>query len=204
MSDEPLSRGEQTQAMIIRAAHQLFVAQGYHGTSMRQIARKAGISLGNIYNHFSSKEEIFAAVFMENHPYRDVLPALESAQGESVEEVVRDAARRMVMSLGERTDFLNLMFIELVEFKGQHVPQLFQSAFPGVMSFVQRFSSRHGVLRQIPLPIIVRVFVGLFFSYFITELLLASQMLPEMRQNALDYFIDIFLYGILAKKEESE
>ncbi len=195
---EDIPKGEPTQATILRSAHQLFVQQGYHGTSMRQIALKAGISLGNIYNYFPSKEELFVGVFMEPPPYRNVFPALEAAQGGNVEELVRDAARRMIESLGERPDFLNLMFIELVEFKGKHLPQLFHHSFPGVMTFVQRLLSLEGRLRPIPLPIVVRAFVGLFFSYYITELLLAQQMLPEMKQNALDHFVDIFLYGILS------
>lgn len=204
MAEDAFPREGATQAVILRSALRLFVEQGYHGTSMRQIAQKAGISLGNIYNYFPSKDELFLGVFLENHPYRDVLPALEAAQGSSVEELVRDAARRMVESLGEHPDFLNLMFIELVEFKGQHIPQLFQRAFPGVMTFVQRFLGCKGELRPIPLPIIVRAFIGLFFSYFITELLLAPQMLPEMKQNALDYFVDIFLHGILSEKPQGE
>ena len=50
------SRGERTRAEIIQAAHDLFIQQGYHGTSMRQIAGQAGIALGGLYNHFESKE----------------------------------------------------------------------------------------------------------------------------------------------------
>ena len=77
---------------IIQVARQLFVQQGYHGTSMRQIARQAGIALGGVYNHFSSKEDVFKAVFLENHPYHQVLPALLEAQGESIEELVANAS----------------------------------------------------------------------------------------------------------------
>jgi hypothetical protein len=31
-----------------------------------------------------------------------------------------------------------------------------------------------------------------------TDLLIASQLPPEARENALDYFVDIYLHGILA------
>jgi AcrR family transcriptional regulator len=55
MSDESLSRGERTRETILDAARQLFIQQGYHGTSMRQIASQAGIALGSLYNHFPNK-----------------------------------------------------------------------------------------------------------------------------------------------------
>jgi hypothetical protein len=56
-----------------------------------------------------------------------------------------------------------------------------------------------GPLRDIPLPIVLRSFLGLFFSYFITDLLVGSQLPTEMRHHAFDYFVEIFLHGVLAE-----
>jgi AcrR family transcriptional regulator len=199
--DQPAdSRGERTRADLIAAAHQLFLQRGYHGTSMRQVAQAAGISLGGIYNHFSGKEELFLAVLLDHHPYVKVLPALLSAQGGSIEEFVRDAAEKMVSAMGERRDFLNLMFIELVEFNGEHLNRLFQLAFPQVMNFIGRLTQDSEDLRPIPLPILVRAFIGLFFSYVMTEVMLGKSMPDEMRAHSLDYFVDIFLHGILKEQ----
>jgi AcrR family transcriptional regulator len=197
MSEELIPRGDRARGEILQAAHYLFMERGFHGTSMRQIAQEAGIALGGIYNHFSSKEDIFTAVFLERHPYLDVLPLMKAAQGETVEEFVRDAAHRLVSSMEQRKDFLNLMFIEIVEFNGQHVPQIFQIIFPDIMEFAQRFVAKQDELRPIPLLVVVRAFVGLFFSFLITDILIADQLPPDMRENALDYFVDIYLYGIL-------
>src|SRR3990172_4106452 len=129
MSDFTSTRGERTQAEILKAAHRLFLERGYHGTSMRDIAREAGIALGGIYNHFASKEDIFLAVFIEHHPYRDVLPAMNAAQGETIEAFVRDAAAQMLDALGESQDFLNLTFIELVELKRQKIDKALYTSF---------------------------------------------------------------------------
>jgi len=197
MSEESGSRGERTRSEILEAANRLFIDRGYHGTSMRQIAQQAGISLGAIYNHFSAKEDIFNAVFMEFNPYADILPLVNQAQGETLEEIIHDAAQRIVSGLGARTDFLNLMFIELVEFKGEHVPPLFQNVFPELMEFARRFLTDRPELRHIPAVILIRAFVGLFFSYTITEIIIAEQLPTEGRKGALDYFVDIYLHGIL-------
>lgn len=198
MGQEAVTRGDKTRAEIIQVAHNLFLGHGYHGTSMRQIAAQADIAVGGIYNHFASKEDIFFSVLVECHPFHDVMPAMVAAQGETVEAFVRDAAERMVASTQNRLDFLNLMFIELVEFKSAHLPELFQMFFPSVLALAQRFVEGKDELRPIPTPILVRAFIGLFFSYVMTEVVLGSQMPPDMQKNAFEHFVEIYLHGILA------
>jgi AcrR family transcriptional regulator len=197
MSEEITSRGERTRSEILEAAYHLFVDRGYHGTSMRQIANEAGIALGGIYNHFASKEEIFLGVFLEFNPYMSILPLVNQTEGDTLEEILHSAAQRIVSGLGTRTDFLNLMFIELVEFKGQHIQPIFQKIFPQLMEFAGRFLANRPELRPIPPVVLIRAFVGLFFSYTITEIIIAEQLPAEGRQGALDYFVDIYLHGIL-------
>lgn len=183
---------------IIRAAHNLFVQQGYHGTSMRQIASLAGIALGGLYNHFNSKEQVFRDVFLHYHPYHDVMPALLSAEGETVEQVVNNAIHQMVLALGDRPDFINLMFIEVVEFKSQHTGELSSLLRPYQLEIVERLMELdRGRLRSIPPMMLIRTFFGLFFSFLITEIIFTKQAPEEMRENALEYFVSIYLHGIL-------
>lgn len=66
---------------------------------MRQIATRSRVALGGIYNHFNSKEEIFRAILEERHPFLQVLPVLLTAQGDSVEAFVRNAAHTLVAHL---------------------------------------------------------------------------------------------------------
>jgi AcrR family transcriptional regulator len=130
MHEEPLRKGEQTQSRILDAAYALFMEQGYHGTSMRQIVERAGITMGGVYNHFASKEDIWVAVLFDRHPYRAVVPMLHAAEGDTAEAFVRDAARRLVGELSQRKDLLHIMFIELVEFNGVHIPALYARIAP--------------------------------------------------------------------------
>ena len=196
--EESPSRGEQTRKAILQAAHDLFVQQGYHGTSMRQIAQRAGIALGGLYNHFASKEDVFQAVFFTYHPYHEVLPMITESQGNTLDEVVQDAARRMLEVVEGRPDFLNLMFIEVVEFKSAHAQQLMVDLLPRGVGILQHISRvGEGQMRPIPPHIVVRSFLGLFLSYYITDLVFAQASPPEFRQNAMQYFVDIYLHGLL-------
>src|SRR2546430_3076361 len=54
-----LSRSER----LVRAALELFTAQGYHETTTPLIAKKAGVAEGTIYRHFTSKQHCFNELY---------------------------------------------------------------------------------------------------------------------------------------------
>jgi AcrR family transcriptional regulator len=201
MEEELLTKGERTHHVIIESAYALFLEQGYAATSMRQIAERTGLALGGIYNHFPSKEAIFSDLIIAKHPFHEILPLLQSAPGDTVEEFVRNAATSMVGELGRRPDFVKFLFIELVEFNGRDVPRMFQIIFPQIAPLIQRFQTRQGELREIPPYVLFRAFLGLFFSFYITEFLLAGTPAAAMQENALNHFVDIFLHGVIAPRE---
>ncbi len=196
-----LSRGEQTRQAILSAAYDLIIRQGYAATSMRQIAQRSGIALGGIYNHFSSKDDVFRAIVEERHPFFQIVPILNAIPGTTIEDYVRNAAHTLVGELGRHPEFLNLMLVEIVEFKSNHVPLVFKKLVPMVMPIAEHISSLDGNLRPIPPFVLARAFLGMFFSYYITEVLLGRSVPPELRQgNAMDHFVDIFLHGILEEE----
>lgn len=201
MPEETLSKGERTSQAIVDAAYDLIAKQGYAATSMRQIADKAGLALGSIYNHFSSKEEVFVSVLQERHPIFQIVPLLTWAEGDTAEEFARNAAHTLIAELGHHPEFLNLLLTEIVEFKGAHVPIIFEKMLPMILQLAQRLSNLQGDMREIPDFVLVRAFLGMIFSYFITELLLSRTLIVETQVNALDHFVDIFLHGILIDKD---
>lgn len=203
MDDTPLSKGERTRQAIMEAAYQLFLEKGYAATSMRQIAERAGLALGSIYNHFSGKEAIFSELIHERHPYHQVVPVMLTTPANDPETFVRKAAQTMVDELGKRPDFLKLMMIELVEFNGRNMPQVVERVISEILPVIQKFSQQRGLLREMPPFIFFRAFIGLFFSYYITEMLIVGTPAASTQQDALDHFIEIFLHGILAEKEQA-
>ncbi|MDA5341134.1 TetR/AcrR family transcriptional regulator [Stenotrophomonas maltophilia] len=78
-----IDRNEQRVTLILQAALQCFLAKGFHQTSMRDIAQAAGVSLGNLYNHFPGKEAIILAVAVaESEELAPMLQRLAAADGE--------------------------------------------------------------------------------------------------------------------------
>jgi AcrR family transcriptional regulator len=201
MGDLQLSKGERTRQGIMEAAYELFLSQGYAATSMRQIAERAGLALGGIYNHFTNKEAIFSELILDRHPYRQILPIMLSTPADNPETFVRSAAQTMVSELGKRPDFIKLMMIELVEFNGRNMPKIIERVLPQVLPLIQKFGEQKGLLRKMPPFVFFRAFLGLFFSYYITELLIAGTPAALTQGNALDHFVEIFLHGVVADKE---
>ena len=195
---ENLKKGEATRLAVEEAAWGLFLEQGYHATSMRQIADRAGLALGGIYNHFSSKEEIFEAIIIDQHPYKKILPLVMAVEGTSAREFFGNAFRIVINELGQQPDFINLMFIELVEFKGKHGSVMLREIAPKVLPVFEKVIKNLKGLRVTNPAVLMRSFFGMIISYFITEMVISNSVLSKlMPKNATDQYIDIFLNGIL-------
>ncbi|HEY6118945.1 MAG TPA: TetR family transcriptional regulator [Pyrinomonadaceae bacterium] len=73
------TKGEQTKAAILQTALEMFRENGYEDTTMRAIAHHAGVSLGNAYYYFHSKEHLILAFYHLTHEEHlaAALPQLE-------------------------------------------------------------------------------------------------------------------------------
>jgi AcrR family transcriptional regulator len=199
MPEESLSKGERTRQAILDAAYSLFLEQGFAATSMRQIAGRAGLALGGIYNHFESKEAIFSELIIDRHPYQQILPILLSTPSDDPESFIRTAGRTIVNEIDRRPDFIRLMLIEIVEFNGRNMPKTLDAILPQILPLLEKFDKKS--IRPIPAVTFFRAFLGMFFSFYITELLFSGTTTTTPSPGAFDDFVEIFLHGIMADKE---
>ncbi|WP_405761057.1 TetR family transcriptional regulator [Streptomyces sp. NBC_01420] len=81
-------KSEQTRALILETALRLFQERGFDRTTMRAIAQEAGVSVGNAYYYFSSKEHLVQGFY-------DRLAAEHAAAVRPVLEEETDLAARM-------------------------------------------------------------------------------------------------------------
>jgi AcrR family transcriptional regulator len=75
--------GENTENQILIAARTVFIAKGYEGARMQEIANQAGINKALLHYYFRSKENLFDAVFSEvaAHLFPAMKQLLESELG---------------------------------------------------------------------------------------------------------------------------
>ncbi|WP_103354819.1 TetR/AcrR family transcriptional regulator [Amycolatopsis sp. CA-128772] len=60
-----MAKSEETRSLIVTTAMRLFTENGYNRTTMRAIAAEAGVSVGNAYYYFSSKEQLVQGFYDE-------------------------------------------------------------------------------------------------------------------------------------------
>jgi AcrR family transcriptional regulator len=93
------SKGEQTRELILATALRLFREQGYDATTMRAIAAEAGVSVGNAYYYFDSKEHLIQAFYDDiGRQHRAAAAPLLAEQ--------RDLAARLRTSLRTHLDVM--------------------------------------------------------------------------------------------------
>ena len=198
MAEETQTKGETTRLAIEDAAVNLFMEHGYHATSMRQIAERAGLALGGIYNHFSSKEEIFEGIIVDKHPYKKILPLILEAQGDTAEDFLKNAMHIVLTELGREPYYIKLMMIEFVEFNGGHGAAMLKEVAPKVLPVFEQIVKVRKNLRITNPAMLMRAFFGMVISYFITEMVVSKSVIGNLLpKNSMDVYVDIFLHGIL-------
>ncbi|MDP9848019.1 TetR/AcrR family transcriptional regulator [Streptosporangium lutulentum] len=94
----PGSRGsDRTREVIVETALRLFRERGYEATTMRAIAAEAGVSVGNAYYYFASKEALIQAYYdraqAEHEAACEELLAAEDSFAERLGGVLREWVR---------------------------------------------------------------------------------------------------------------
>lgn len=104
-------RTEETRTLLLKAAEELFVRDGYEGAQLNEISALAGRTKGAVYAHFKNKEDLFLALFeLRTHEYLDRL--MNGLAGCSTAEEKRAELRRFFVDLGGDRSWpiLNLEF----------------------------------------------------------------------------------------------
>lgn len=193
-----MSIEDSTKKLILESAYQLFVEQGFQGSSMRDIAERAGIKAASIYNHFEGKEQIFEEVFKEKHPMFRILSILDTAKGETAEDLLTDAVDRLNKELKNEPKLLNLFFVEFVEMDGKHIPAAIEANFPHDSTFMRQIFSLKSELRDIREPVLVRSLIGTVFANIMFNWFIGDS--KPKRWGSPGEMTDVLLRGILREK----
>jgi AcrR family transcriptional regulator len=106
------NQGEKLETRILDAAERLFAKDGVAATGMRAIATSAKASIGAVYHHFKSKEDILESIVRQELEERQrFLEGLRS-QGLPLEAQIEQIVQMHFTLLQERSDAARLFFRE--------------------------------------------------------------------------------------------
>jgi AcrR family transcriptional regulator len=119
------------RAAILRAAEKVFAQEGYHGTTMRQIAAEAEAQLSLVVYHFTSKLGLYSAIFDSrqyvNQDRLDRLAAIPDLGAEDALERIVHAFVDPVLALHDDPDdiwFARLVLREAADPSSQQRPEV--------------------------------------------------------------------------------
>jgi AcrR family transcriptional regulator len=199
----PRNRIDENQLRIEAAALDLFTKQGFHGTNIREIAIRAGVSQGAIYTYYSSKEAVFAGLVRSyRHSMRNfmarVFKILKDPFSKPDLRLFAAAMRSMVY---DDAEYWLLMYIDVVEFKNQHflksfqnVPEQFRRLLGPAMAKTAR---QPGWCGQDPALVMAMIYFY-FHTYFVIERLMhGNRHLGVSDEEVVERFIDVLYHGIM-------
>jgi len=185
---------------IERAALQLFTRKGFHGTTVREIADKAGVSMGKLYIYYETKEDIFIDLVhrlgrkMEIIRQRDLIPLMETIDADSLRELARAIGRVVSQNL----DYWRLMYVDVVEFRHKHFIHSFREIAGGLRTYANAVirKSKIAFPKGVDPALAFTAIYLQFFTYFLAEELFgAKRHLGMSDEEAIDQLVLLYTGG---------
>ncbi len=199
---------EKKKLKIERAALRLFTRKGFHGTTVREIAKKAGVSMGKLYIYYDTKEDIFIdlverlAKKMEDLRQKELIPLLMSLDPGSMKKLALTIGRIVSGNL----DYWRLMYIDVVEFRHKHFIHSFREIAGGLRTYSRALAQTSKI--EFPAGVdpalaVTTIYLD-FFTYFLVEDLFgAKRHLGMSDEAAIDQMIQLYMTGLKGKNGKS-
>lgn len=201
-------KSEASVARTLDAALGLFSSQGFRATSMREIAEGAGLSVGNVYHHFPSKEAIFQRL-LERYWEAVLDPELPLnrvfARADFPDDLEEMAAA--IEEVVERfRPYILLIYVDVIEFQGEHIRSFYSGMAERFReTYGERFEERRraGDFGDVDPMVAVMVATRWFFYFFTVEKCFGVPMHFGMRpEEAVEEFIRLLRLGLLPRGGE--
>jgi AcrR family transcriptional regulator len=149
---------------LIEVAEQLFGQYGFEGTSIRQLAKEAGVNIAMISYYFGSKEKLVQAIIetkgqrFQNY-IRDLDPVENADPWRKIEKVIEF----YVNMFSNNPHFQSIVFREVALAQRSEVAESIAKMVAGNMSAIRQILEegiQAGVFRQVDVPMTVAMMVG--------------------------------------------
>lgn len=192
---EPQARRDRRDD-ILKASLHLFAEKGFHGTSMRDIAKEADITEGLIYHYFASKRDLFRAI-IDEHSFLPLLRTLPELAGQlDLRALLIVLARGFFDVLRQNTELTRLLLQEVQVFPEER-ETFFADAVGQSISELgaileQRMSER--TRAQVDPQVASRLFFNALLAFFVEqEILGGKHLLPADEQVYIEHLVDMFV-----------
>jgi len=202
------AKSEASVEAILDAGLALFSTQGYRATSLRDIAERAALSVGNIYHHFPNKHAIYQRL-IERYWERLLDPDLPLnrvfARGEFPEDL-EEMAVAIEQVVSDNAAHILLIYVDVIEFQGEHIRAFYEGMAKRFRAnYGERFAARKaaGDFGEVDPTVAVMVASRWLFYFFTVEKCFGAPLhLGMTTQEATGEFIRLLRYGLLRRDGE--
>jgi AcrR family transcriptional regulator len=199
------AKSEASVTAMLDAALELFATRGYGATSLRHIADRAGLSVGNIYHHFPNKHALYQRL-IERYWQRLLDPELPLnrlfARADFPDDLEQMAAEIEAV-VEANADHILLIYVDVIEFQGEHIRAFYEGMARRFQeSYAKSFAERaaRGDFGDADPMLAVMVAARWFFYFFTVEKCFGAPLHFGMTpKQAVDGFINLLRHGLLPR-----
>jgi AcrR family transcriptional regulator len=181
---------------ILKASLNLFAEKGFHGTSMRDIAREADITEGLIYHYFASKRDLFRAI-IEEHSFLPLLRTLPDIAGQlDLRGLLIVLARGFFDVLRQNTQLTRLLLQEVQVFPEEKEAFFADAVGESITELANIFAMRMNerARSQVDPQVASRLFFNALLAFFVEqEILGGKHLLPADEKIYVEHLVDMFV-----------
>ena len=188
----PLTQAEmeQRQREIAEKAVALFIEKGFNETSMRQIAKEAGVGKSTLYDYFASKDDIIV-FFVQEH--LEVLmqraEAIIAGEGTASDHLRRVMEMHLAFLLENRAFYLRLMFeAQRLKIESQQRIQAQRYAYQDLVKALIEIGTQQGCFRPVDATMAMKTLISMMTPVVYTSR--PSGTPEEMLKNGLDLILN--------------
>jgi AcrR family transcriptional regulator len=184
---------------IIETAARLFVAQGYDGISMREIAGACGMSKAGLYYHFKDKEDLFLAILSDHlNELERILREAEGQTGSTRNRITAFVHAIFTKMPLEHRAMIRLASQEISKLKPEQRGEFnrrYQEQFLGRVTGLVMQGIAAGELRQIDPQLGMWSLLGLMYPFFNPGFARNEAEVSQL----VAFIVSLFFEGVMQK-----
>jgi AcrR family transcriptional regulator len=191
---------EERREAILREGLRCFAANGYSGTTTREVAARVGITEAALYRYFPNKEALYAAIIARKIATPSLVEQLADDAARRDDVAVFTGVARGVLERGTRDpEFVRIMFFTALESHALAAP-LFTSHVGPLREFVTEYVRQRiedGAFRSIDPVLGARAFLGMIRDHLIVCTVHdPAEIHRQPIESVVATFVELFLTGI--------
>ncbi len=188
-----------TREHILNVSKQIFRCEGFAKTSMRDIAKRAGIGVSNIYNYFKSKDELFCCIvapliselesmMREHHTVKEQETFLSCVTGEGNAIIANNVKEYMRLINNHRDELKLLLYQSQGSSLENYIDTYTEECSKMILAFMNEAKRIHPDLSTIHTPFTYHVHMVWMFN-FISEVIKHNLPADEIKRAIEDYIV---------------